>query len=279
MNGPHLVLSYKDKTILDDAANLLIHHVKRQTGIQKQEKTKIKHILRQFVPDIFFAPRQQLSDDERDEDEKDMDVDNSDGEVGGGGATTSTTTTATATTSSSSCSIAKGAGGSSIKTNTKTSGNNNNLSLASNKHDQLQAQKQVEDNKDGVIASAIGSVGGGGLTAATTGNTITSSDIAGIKSEGPSGGVDTQSTQSVGGSNDLCNLSSSNCSSGLNVLQSTTTTTGDKHQIEIKLEKDGGIGGATGAGLEPLPPHAVSKFSVSRFKNSIFFFICSSTTW
>lgn len=65
--GPHLTLPYKDKTILEDAANLLIHHVKRQTGIQKQEKTKIKHILRQFVPDLFFSPRQQLSDDERDD--------------------------------------------------------------------------------------------------------------------------------------------------------------------------------------------------------------------
>ncbi|EAT33245.1 AAEL014491-PB [Aedes aegypti] len=74
-SGPHLVLPYKDKTILDDAANLLIHHVKRQTGIQKQEKARIKHILRQFVPDLFFAPRQQLSDDEREEDDRDMDVD------------------------------------------------------------------------------------------------------------------------------------------------------------------------------------------------------------
>ncbi|XP_055613906.1 paired amphipathic helix protein Sin3a isoform X2 [Uranotaenia lowii] len=75
VSGPHLIIPYKDKTILDDAANLLIHHVKRQTGIQKQEKARIKHILRQFVPDLFFAPRQQLSDDEREEDDKDMDVD------------------------------------------------------------------------------------------------------------------------------------------------------------------------------------------------------------
>lgn len=76
ISGPHLILPYKDKTILDDAANLLIHHVKRQTGIQKQEKARIKHILRQFVPDLFFAPRQQLSDDEREEaEDKDMDVD------------------------------------------------------------------------------------------------------------------------------------------------------------------------------------------------------------
>lgn len=69
INGPHLVLPYKDKSILEDAANLLIHHVKRQTSIQKQEKARIKHIMRQFVPDMFFAPRQQLSDDEREDGE------------------------------------------------------------------------------------------------------------------------------------------------------------------------------------------------------------------
>lgn len=67
VNGPHLLLPYKDKSILDDAANLLIHHVKRQTAVQKQEKTRIKHILRHFIPDLFFWPRQQLSDDERDD--------------------------------------------------------------------------------------------------------------------------------------------------------------------------------------------------------------------
>lgn len=67
VTGPHLILPYKDKSILDDAANLLIHHVKRQTAVQKQEKTRIKHILRHFIPDLFFWPRQQLSDDERDD--------------------------------------------------------------------------------------------------------------------------------------------------------------------------------------------------------------------
>ncbi|KAF5281319.1 hypothetical protein FQA39_LY17831 [Lamprigera yunnana] len=69
ITGPHLVIPYRDRTILDDAANLLIHHVKRQTGIQKGEKRRIKHILRQFVPDLFFHPRQQLSDDEREDDD------------------------------------------------------------------------------------------------------------------------------------------------------------------------------------------------------------------
>lgn len=70
-----MVIQYKDKSILDDAANLLIHHVKRQTGIQKNEKQRIKHILRQFVPDLFFHPRQQLSDDEREDDDEKDDAD------------------------------------------------------------------------------------------------------------------------------------------------------------------------------------------------------------
>ncbi|KAK4884156.1 hypothetical protein RN001_000427 [Aquatica leii] len=74
ITGPHLVIPYKDRTILDDAANLLIHHVKRQTGIQKGEKRRIKHILRQFVPDLFFHPRQQLSDDEREDDDEKEDA-------------------------------------------------------------------------------------------------------------------------------------------------------------------------------------------------------------
>ncbi|XP_030557730.1 uncharacterized protein LOC115760509 [Drosophila novamexicana] len=106
--GPHLVLPYKDKTILDDAANLLIHHVKRQTGIQKQEKQKIKQIIRQFVPDLFFAPRQPLSDDERDDDDTKMEVDSptsrapKGGSVGGGGTLSESASPARSNASSSS---------------------------------------------------------------------------------------------------------------------------------------------------------------------------------
>lgn len=43
--------------------------MKRQTGIQKQEKARIKHILRQFIPELFFAPRQPLSEDEKEDGE------------------------------------------------------------------------------------------------------------------------------------------------------------------------------------------------------------------
>ncbi|XP_026669872.1 paired amphipathic helix protein Sin3b isoform X2 [Ceratina calcarata] len=72
--GPHLVLPYKDKSVLDDAANLLIHHVKRQTAIHKEDKQRIKLLLKHFIPDLFFHPRQELSDDERDEDDEKEDL-------------------------------------------------------------------------------------------------------------------------------------------------------------------------------------------------------------
>ncbi|XP_018902629.1 paired amphipathic helix protein Sin3a [Bemisia tabaci] len=65
-HGPHLVLQYKDKSIIDDAANLLIHHVKRQTSICKEDKQRIKSLIKQCIPDFFHHPRQDLSEDERD---------------------------------------------------------------------------------------------------------------------------------------------------------------------------------------------------------------------
>ncbi|KAJ8707258.1 hypothetical protein PYW08_011392 [Mythimna loreyi] len=75
--GPHVVLDYNMTSrqeaikILRDTAELLIHHARRQTAIQKTEKRRIKRLLRHFLPDLFAHPRQPLSDDERDEEEKD----------------------------------------------------------------------------------------------------------------------------------------------------------------------------------------------------------------
>jgi paired amphipathic helix protein Sin3a len=57
--GPHLTTSqYKDKTMLDDATQLLIHHVKRQTCIHKEDKQRIKQFLRHSLPDMFHHARQ-----------------------------------------------------------------------------------------------------------------------------------------------------------------------------------------------------------------------------
>ncbi|KAL7980354.1 hypothetical protein Chor_014683 [Crotalus horridus] len=66
--------------ILEDAASLIIHHVKRQTGIQKEDKYKIKQIMYHFIPDLLFAQRGELSDLEEEEEEE-MDVDENSGAV------------------------------------------------------------------------------------------------------------------------------------------------------------------------------------------------------
>merc|ERR1712130_1056203 len=63
---PHLTLQYRDKSVLDDAALLLIHHVKRQSSIHKEDKQKIKVLLKQSLPDMFFHARQEMSDTESD---------------------------------------------------------------------------------------------------------------------------------------------------------------------------------------------------------------------
>ncbi|KAM8974419.1 paired amphipathic helix protein Sin3a isoform 2-T2 [Pelodytes ibericus] len=68
--GPHLTLTYEDKQILEDAASLIIHHVKRQTGIQKEDKYKIKQIIYHFIPDLLFSQRGELSDLEEEEEEE-----------------------------------------------------------------------------------------------------------------------------------------------------------------------------------------------------------------
>ncbi|XP_026540908.1 paired amphipathic helix protein Sin3a [Notechis scutatus] len=78
--GPHLSLAYEDKQILEDAASLIIHHVKRQAGIQKEDKYKIKQIMYHFIPDLLFAQRGELSDLEEEEEEE-MDVDENSGAV------------------------------------------------------------------------------------------------------------------------------------------------------------------------------------------------------
>lgn len=72
--GPHLTLAYEDSQILEDAAALIIHHVKRQSGIQKDDKYKIKQIIYHFIPDMLFSQRGELSDVEEEEDEEEMDL-------------------------------------------------------------------------------------------------------------------------------------------------------------------------------------------------------------
>ncbi|XP_059916267.1 SIN3 transcription regulator family member Aa isoform X1 [Gadus macrocephalus] len=73
--GPQLTLSYEDPQILEDAAALIIHHVKRQVGIQKEDKYKIKQVIHHFLPDLLFAQRGELSDAEEEEEDEDEEAD------------------------------------------------------------------------------------------------------------------------------------------------------------------------------------------------------------
>jgi paired amphipathic helix protein Sin3a len=68
---PHMTFVYKDKSMIEEACNLIIHHVKRQTSIHKEDKQKVKQLLRQFIPDFYATPRGELSDDELEDNDTD----------------------------------------------------------------------------------------------------------------------------------------------------------------------------------------------------------------
>ena len=63
---PHIEFQYPDKSMINIACNLIIHHVKRQTSINKEDKQKIKQLMKHFIPDLFGTCRGELSDDEGD---------------------------------------------------------------------------------------------------------------------------------------------------------------------------------------------------------------------
>uniref|UniRef100_A0AAV2L2D7 Paired amphipathic helix protein Sin3a n=1 Tax=Knipowitschia caucasica TaxID=637954 RepID=A0AAV2L2D7_KNICA len=73
-SGPHMTLSYEDPQILEDAASLILHHVRRQTSINKEDKYKIKQVIYHFIPDLLFAQRGELSDAEEEEEEEDIEL-------------------------------------------------------------------------------------------------------------------------------------------------------------------------------------------------------------
>ncbi|KAF5398402.1 Histone deacetylase interacting [Paragonimus heterotremus] len=71
--APHLSLVYPSPAVrnllLEDAASLIIHHVKRQTNTSKEDKRTMKFLIRTVVQDFFMAERFPMSDDEEEDDE------------------------------------------------------------------------------------------------------------------------------------------------------------------------------------------------------------------
>ncbi|XP_077966628.1 paired amphipathic helix protein Sin3a-like [Styela clava] len=68
LQGPLMTLTYEDKSMMDDCASLIIHHVKRQSSIHKDDKQKMKVFMYQTLPDLFFSPRGNQPSDDDDED-------------------------------------------------------------------------------------------------------------------------------------------------------------------------------------------------------------------
>ena len=62
--GEHLGYVYKDRGIVEDVTNLVVHHLKRQASIQKEDKHKMKQLMYHFLPQLFHLPLGELSDDE-----------------------------------------------------------------------------------------------------------------------------------------------------------------------------------------------------------------------
>nr|XP_061791090.1 paired amphipathic helix protein Sin3b-like isoform X2 [Nerophis lumbriciformis] len=87
---PHMVFTYEDKQVLEDAAALIIYHVKRQPTIHKDDKDHIKRIIQHFVPDLFFSRRGELSDTE---DWTDEEAETEEGGASGAAAATTASTT------------------------------------------------------------------------------------------------------------------------------------------------------------------------------------------
>ncbi|MFH4982381.1 hypothetical protein AB6A40_009090 [Gnathostoma spinigerum] len=67
--GPHGIFDYPDDmSVLYDVNDLVIHYVKRQQNMQKEEKRQAKRCLKRLLPELFNLPPQEMSDQEDSED-------------------------------------------------------------------------------------------------------------------------------------------------------------------------------------------------------------------
>ena len=64
---PHLIFSYEDLSILDDAASLILFVMKRQMTFSKEDRQNMKKFILQVLPDFLFATRPELSDEDEGE--------------------------------------------------------------------------------------------------------------------------------------------------------------------------------------------------------------------
>ena len=65
-SGPHAIFDYpsSETSVFYDVNDLIIHYVKRQPNVQKDEKRQAKRFLKRQIPEFFNIPPQPMSDDE-----------------------------------------------------------------------------------------------------------------------------------------------------------------------------------------------------------------------
>lgn len=72
-SSPHMVLECGDLSVLEDANNLISLHTKRQAGIHREDRQRIEHLIRHFVPDFLGVPRSIVIDDDTDQEDSQLD--------------------------------------------------------------------------------------------------------------------------------------------------------------------------------------------------------------
>ncbi|XP_055640979.1 paired amphipathic helix protein Sin3b-like isoform X2 [Toxorhynchites rutilus septentrionalis] len=70
IGGPHLSLPAKGLPRLNDAANLLFHHIDRYKKIQEHERTAIAGVFQQVMPFLFYTSHPTLRSPEKSSDEE-----------------------------------------------------------------------------------------------------------------------------------------------------------------------------------------------------------------
>lgn len=54
---PHMSLALHNPLIMTDAASLIEHHIRRQAGLQADDKTRIQNVMRTVLPQLLhFQP-------------------------------------------------------------------------------------------------------------------------------------------------------------------------------------------------------------------------------
>lgn len=73
--GSHYKMTYPSKWhMVQEASNLIIHYVRRQSGVNKEDKQRIKWLVRKVLPDMLHLQQEEMSDDESSDHDMPVDV-------------------------------------------------------------------------------------------------------------------------------------------------------------------------------------------------------------